>query len=290
MVTTLCACSATYGGAILVYGRNDTKTVTNISSSLLANNSAVDGVGGALSLTGGINIINGNTFLNNTATQYGAAVAYQKQGSNLISNLGTLTVCSKGQACAMMLPCYTLNTSIDRCMQFACVGYLQGIPRLPGYLQTISQHAGNYSYLELAHNWYHNNFAENGGAVLHASDNSTTNITCKLGQASPARSSDCGNPMWTNNTVGKFGYGSLVAFPPASLQTSLPPSLLYVSNGVAKLPMSIHAVDVVGSQVTKGWLPHCSRFLLSGSYKDISCYWMNGYAAHASWLFRYISV
>ena len=144
-------------------------------------------------------------------------------------------------------------------MSFAGAGYAKDSPSVVGFLKPIFRHTNNYSYLELADNWYHDNFAENGGAVLYASDDSTINVTCNPGQGQPAAATfDCGNPMWTNNTVGKFGYGPLMAFPPAALQTTLLPSLLYVSNGGAKINMSIRAVDNHGSQVTRGWLrmPH----------------------------------
>ena len=99
-------CSAGNGGAFNVYGDSNTLTVTNISSSLLANNSAVHGGGGALALTGGISFVNGNTFKNNNATQYGASIQYQAQCSNLFTDFGKLTsinrfFCSKGPACTL---------------------------------------------------------------------------------------------------------------------------------------------------------------------------------------------
>lgn len=164
------------------------------------------------------------------------------------------------------------------------VGYSKPNPDQSEYIQTVNQHTNNCSYLELANNWYHDNFAENGGAILYSSDNITINVTCSADQGqSDVESFDCGKPMWTNNKVGQFGYSSLVAFPPASLQTSLPPSVRYVSNGDAKLPMSLHAVDVRGSQITKGWQGHCYQLLLSDRFDDIHNGFANvsGYAAHA---------
>ena len=85
---TYVPCSANHGGAINVYGDGDTLTVTNISSSLFANNSVVHGVGGALEVTGGINYVSESTFQSNTAAQYGASVSYQQQCDNVNSDFG----------------------------------------------------------------------------------------------------------------------------------------------------------------------------------------------------------
>lgn len=59
-------------------------------------------------------------------------------------------------------------------------------------------------------------------------------------------------PLWANNTVGTLGYGPVTAFPPAMLNTGLPAALTYVSNGVDKLPITIHALDQGGTMVTTG--------------------------------------
>ena len=143
-------------------------------------------------------------------------------------------------------------------MLLLVAGYAKDNPNLHAGVRSIFLHSTGCSYLELANNRYHDNFAQNGGAILYASNNTTINMTCDEDQAQlMAGSFDCGEPMWTNNTVGEFGYGPLIAFPPATLQSTLPSSVLYVSNGAAKLPMSIQAADVQGSQVRKGWPAHC---------------------------------
>ena len=62
-------------------------------------------------------------------------------------------------------------------------------------------------------------------------------------------------PTWTNNTVGSFGYGPSMAFAAASLETSLPAELTYVSNGITKLPITAFARDHQGTLAATGKSP-----------------------------------
>ena len=106
-------------------------TVTNISSTLFANNSA--------QLEGGINFVNEKTFQNNSATQYGASVQYQQQCSDLESDFGKLLIAGP-EACTKLSSCNALKSNATNCMLSCDVGFSKGNPGLVEYLQRINKH------------------------------------------------------------------------------------------------------------------------------------------------------
>ena len=120
----------------------------------------------------------------------------------------------------------------------------------------VQQYNGTCAYLQLSTNNFTSNYAEQAGAVAYATNSDSLNVTCKPDSASEA-DLHCDTSMWVNNTVGSFGYGPMMAFPPALLNVSLPAALTYVSNGNDKLPMTMYAVDQRGSKVTAGTASAC---------------------------------
>ena len=124
--------------------------------------------------------------------------------------------------------------------------------------QYVLQYNGRCAYLQLSQNHFSSNYAALAGAVIYATDSDSINITCKTSDNSSA-SLTCDESIWANNSVGMLGYGPTIAFPPAVLNTSLPAKLTYVSNGVDKLPITLHALDQRGTMVTSGMAVLLSR-------------------------------
>lgn len=77
LLTLPSACRAMAGGAVFLASGDATWTLTNITASNFHNNSASDGNGGALSLSGGIQLLANNTFQENTAANAGGALEFQ---------------------------------------------------------------------------------------------------------------------------------------------------------------------------------------------------------------------
>lgn len=68
--------SAGYGGGVVLADDNATWTLANISLSNFIDNTASTGDGGSLSVTGGITLLDRNTFLRSNAAARGGAVMY----------------------------------------------------------------------------------------------------------------------------------------------------------------------------------------------------------------------
>ena len=105
--------------------------------------------------------------------------------------------------------------------------------------------------MQTANSSCQNNFGLDAGGIIYATSMEGINVTC-VKNNNLNNSLSCGSPLWQNNTVGTHGYGSELAFPAFSLQTDLPPSLTYVSNGIAKMPIRSYATDQLGNTVTPG--------------------------------------
>ncbi len=116
----------------------------------------------------------------------------------------------------------------------------------------LTQQEGRCSYLQVQQNQYHDNIAKYAGGVIYSTDCVSLNITCKEHTTVDNASLDCGLPSWGGNNIGAYGYGPVIAFPPARVDTDLPPRLTYVSNGVSKLSITAQVLDAAGTHITTG--------------------------------------
>lgn len=114
----------------------------------------------------------------------------------------------------------------------------------------LTQNKGQCSYLQVQQNQYLDNIAKYAGGVIYSTDRVSLNITCK--EQVDNSSLDCGLPSWGGNNIGEYGYGPVIAFPPARVDTDLPSKLTYVSNGVSKLSITAQVSDEAGTYVTTG--------------------------------------
>jgi len=116
----------------------------------------------------------------------------------------------------------------------------------------LTQHEGQCSYLQVEQNQYLDNIAKFAGGVMYSTDRVSLNITCKEHATVNNGSLDCGLPSWGGNKIGEYGYGTVIAFPPASVTTDMPSKLTYVSNGVFKLSITAQMSDEAGTHITTG--------------------------------------
>ncbi len=116
----------------------------------------------------------------------------------------------------------------------------------------LAQQEGRCSYLQVQQNQYLDNVAKYAGGVMYSTDRVSLNITCKEHASVDNESLDCGLPSWGGNEIGEFGYGPVIAFPPAIVTTNLPSKLTYVSNGVSKLTITAQVTDEAGTHITTG--------------------------------------
>ena len=111
-------------------------------------------------------------------------------------------------------------------------------------------HSGKCAFLALQTNQFRENFAGAAGGILYTDNITSISNTCSSDDDINVVKTEC--PAWSNNTVGPVGYGPGMAFPPASLNTSLPAEMTYVSNGNTKIPITAYALDQQGTPVTSG--------------------------------------
>ncbi|DBA86799.1 TPA: hypothetical protein ACH3X2_005382 [Trebouxia sp. C0005] len=116
----------------------------------------------------------------------------------------------------------------------------------------LTQNKGQCSYLQDQQSKYIDNVAQYAGGIMYSTDQGSLNITCKEHAIADNGSLDCGLPSWGGNNIGKYGYGPLIAFPPARVDTDLPSKLTYVSNGVSKLSITAQVSDEAGTHITTG--------------------------------------
>ncbi len=110
----------------------------------------------------------------------------------------------------------------------------------------LTQNKGQCSYLQVQQNQCLDNTAKYAGGVIYSTDQ----VTCK--EHVDNSSLDCGLPSWGGNNIGEYGYGPIIAFPPARVDTDLPSRLTYVSNGVSKLSITAQVSDEAGTHITTG--------------------------------------
>ncbi len=116
----------------------------------------------------------------------------------------------------------------------------------------LTHQEGRCSYLQVQQNQYLDNIAKYAGGVMYSTDRVSLNITCEEHTVVDNGSLDCGLPSWRGNKIGEYGYGPVIAFPPASMTTNLPSKLTYVSNGVSKLSITAQVSDEAGTHITTG--------------------------------------
>ncbi len=116
----------------------------------------------------------------------------------------------------------------------------------------LTQHEGRCSYLQVQQNQFLDNIAKYAGGVMYSTDRVSLNITCNEHAIVDNGSLDCGLPSWGGNNIGEYGYGPVIAFPPARVDTDLPSKLTYVSNGVSKLSITAQVSDEAGTHITTG--------------------------------------
>ena len=80
--------SAGYGGGVVLADDNATWTLANITLSNFIDNTALVGDGGSVSVTGGITLLDKNTFLRSNAAGRGGAVMYVQKCIDIGSFVG----------------------------------------------------------------------------------------------------------------------------------------------------------------------------------------------------------
>lgn len=116
----------------------------------------------------------------------------------------------------------------------------------------LTQNKGQCSYLQDHQNEYLDNVAQYAGGIMYSTDRVSLYITCKERAIADNGSLDCGLPSWGGNNIAEYGYGPVIAFPPAKVNTDLPSALTYVSNGVSKLSITAQVSDEAGTHITTG--------------------------------------
>ncbi len=82
------AYSVGYGGGVVPADNNATWTLANITLSNFIDNTASTGDGGSMSVTGGITLLDKNTFLRSSAAARGGAVMYVQKCIDIGSFVG----------------------------------------------------------------------------------------------------------------------------------------------------------------------------------------------------------
>lgn len=139
----------------------------------------------------------------------------------------------------------------------------------------LTQNKGQCSYLQAQENKCLDNVAQYAGGVMYSTDRVSLNITCKEHAIAENGNLDCGSPSWGGNNIGKYGYGPVIAFPPARVDTDLPSELTYVSNGVSKLSITAQVSDEAGTHITTG-VPFQNDLLIDQYVRNVA--WIRVFA------------
>ena len=116
----------------------------------------------------------------------------------------------------------------------------------------LASRAGNCSLLQSVNNSYQSNHAGLAGGAIYSTDKQSLWLNCTADAPLQANASFCEVTEWSNNSVGVKGYGSGIAYLPASIQLQLSSTDSYVSNGDNRLSVAVHVKDQVGTIVTTG--------------------------------------
>ncbi|DBB01561.1 TPA: hypothetical protein ACH3X1_000209 [Trebouxia sp. C0004] len=232
--------SAGHGGGVVLANDNATWTLANITLSNFIDNIALTGDGGSMSVTGGITLLDKNTFLRSNAAARGGAVMYVQKCIDIGSFVGV----EWGSGSSAEDP--------KNGVKFQLPNPLTVLESLGLNAKFLTQHEGRCSYLQVQQNKYLDNIAKYAGGVIYSTDRTSLNITCKEHVVVDNGSLDCGLPSWGGNNIGEHGYGPVIAFPPARVNTDMPSELTYVSNGVSKLSITAEVSDEAGTHITTG--------------------------------------